>query len=257
VSTNSGARWDPTITLAGDWFSAASAANGLRMVLANWGNWTNNSFVGSGIYVSQDAGYTWTQTDAPSAGWWSVASSADGTRLVALADLVYTSTNSGTTWTAANAPTNAWVSVACSADGSRLVAASDYSGGGDGLVYYSADSGTTWRPTGSSPVWPWAAVASSADGRRVVGVSLAPGPPSTVLYSEPPIPDLAIHLSRENIHLSWLLPSASFLLQQSSDLASPNWAEVRNQPTLNFTNVNYELTLPSPPHNIFYRLKQR
>jgi hypothetical protein len=90
-----------------------------------------------------------------------------------------------------------------------------------------------------------------------VGVSLASGAPSTVLYSEPPAPDLAIRLSGENICLSWLLPSTTFFLQQNSTLSPANWLEVTNQQTLNFTNLQYELTLPPPQRNSFYRLKQQ
>jgi hypothetical protein len=53
------------------------------------------------------------------------------------------------------------------------------------------------------------------------------------------------------------VPSTSFVLQQSSDLASPNWENVTNPPTLNFTNLHNETTLRRPSGDTFYRLKQQ
>jgi len=59
------------------------------------------------------------------------------------------------------------------------------------------------------------------------------------------------------LNLSWPLPSASFGLQQKSDLTSADWADVTNQPTLNFTNLHHQVTLPALQGRAFYRLKRQ
>jgi hypothetical protein len=51
-----------------------------------------------------------------------------------------------------------------------------------------------------------------------------------------------------------LLPSTNFVLQQSSDIAAISWTAVTNNPTLNFTNLNLELNLPTTATNTFFRL---
>jgi len=100
----------------------------------------------------------------------------------------------------------------------------------------------------------------SADGTKIVALSylgiagilqwpLPPPPP-------PPAPLLSIARSGANPRLSWIVPSARFTLQQSSHLTPPNWVDVTNPPTLNFTNLHNEVTLPAPSGSAFYRLKQ-
>ena len=199
----------------------------------------------------------------PSNGWCSVAASADGTKLVAASGyssegLIYTSTNSGTSWAATAAPTNSWISVASSPEGAKLAALATH-GPGLGVVYLSTNSGATWVSTGA-PAWQWRAVALSADGSNlvavgngVVGVLRAPAPPPP----PPPSPALSIGVSGVGLGLSWLVPSASVVLQQNSDLTSPNWVEVPGTPTLNFTNLHNELALPPRSGNSFYRLRQQ
>jgi len=53
------------------------------------------------------------------------------------------------------------------------------------------------------------------------------------------------------------VPSTSFVLQQSFDLGSTNWTTVPMAATLNFTNLNYHLTMSPSLSQRFYRLKQR
>jgi hypothetical protein len=138
-----------------------------------------------------------------------------------------------------------------------------------GTLYISRDSGTTWVPVteANSNSTAWQCVASSADGARI----LAGGSPGrliaavfgTLSYggfptSFPPSPQLSTRSANSNLMLSWLVPSSSFLLQQSSDLASLDSVEVTNPPTLNFTNLHNEVVLPlSPAGRGFYRLKQK
>jgi hypothetical protein len=139
------------------------------------------------IYVSTNGGATW--TGGPIDAWQAIAASADWTKLVAVSwqlifspfgfvtpsGKIYTSTNSGVTWTAnTNFAPNVWSSVASSADGTRLVAAAGFSLGswllGDGSIYVTTDSGSTWVRTGA-PTNDWTSVASSADGTKLVAAA--------------------------------------------------------------------------------------
>jgi hypothetical protein len=64
-------------------------------------------------------------------------------------------------------------------------------------------------------------------------------------------------MSAADGRISWLVPSTSFLLQQSSSVDSSNWVDVTNQPTLNLTNLHNEATLSLSSGNVFYRLRQK
>jgi photosystem II stability/assembly factor-like uncharacterized protein len=118
VSTNLGNTWTQTILPNGDWLSAASSADGARLVAAIKGGF---------IYVSTNSGATWKTNTTLSKFWTSVASSADGNQLFAAAsgDKIYSSTNSGLNWTATGAPTLSWNSICSSSDG-RILAATVY-----------------------------------------------------------------------------------------------------------------------------------
>ena len=72
-----------------------------------------------------------------------------------------------------------------------------------------------------------------------------------------PGPLLSIGSAGANVGLSWLVPSTSFVLQQSSDLTLANWVDLTNPPTLNFANLHNQVTLPRLPRNTFYRLQQQ
>jgi hypothetical protein len=265
TSADSGATWITRPTAPRDfWSSVASSADGTKVVAVS------NS---GPIYTSTDSGASWTVTSAPTTNWTSVASSADGTKLVAvvggsydntgkyIGGPIYTSLDSGATWTQTSAPSNFWSSVASSADGSKLVAVVNQS---PYLIYVSTNSGATWTQAGA-PGESWAAVASSADGSNLVAVASysyfgsgiytlqfpTPPPPS------PPSPRLAISASGLSLGISWLVPSTSFVLQQNSDLSSTNWTDTPTAPTLNFTDLHYQVTVSSSLGSRFYRLKQQ
>jgi hypothetical protein len=51
------------------------------------------------------------------------------------------------------------------------------------------------------------------------------------------------------------LPSTRFALQEISDLSKTNWTDVPGALTLNFTNLQYQMTLPLAVIDRFYRLK--
>ena len=56
-----------------------------------------------------------------------------------------------------------------------------------------------------------------------------------------------------NLKLSWIVPSANFVMQQSLDLQ--NWADMTNQPVMNLTNLQNEVILSPQANSVFYRLK--
>jgi len=57
-----------------------------------------------------------------------------------------------------------------------------------------------------------------------------------------------------NLFLSWTIPSMDFVLRQDPDLTTTNWTDVAVQPTLNLTNLQNQVVLPTPPAPMFYRL---
>ena len=252
--------------LTWNWTAVACSADGTKLVAA--GRRGRNCSLGycdhydiaSPIYASADSGLTWTQTSSPTNVWSAVASSADGSRLAtASRSGIYTSTNSDATWTLSSAPTNGWSSVAASAEGTRLVAAAFGSAVGDGLIYTSADSGAHWTQT-SAPSNSWSSVASTADGSSFVALAQDhiytlrfPLPPP----SPPPSPRLSITPSSGGLGLSWVVPARSFVLQQNSDLTTTNWTDVGTSPTLNLTNLHYQVAVSRSSGTRFYRLKQQ
>jgi hypothetical protein len=188
-----------------------------------------------------------------------VASSADGVKLVAAAGSgltatatgpIYASTNSGLTWTPTSAPNAGWVGVSSSADGTKL-AGVVYNGN----IYTSSDSGATWVQA-TAPTTNWFFVASSADGGRLVAASGGYNV-SGLIYSQLSVvpPFLAITYSEDNALISWTVPSVSFDLQQSSDLGFSLWTNVDTQATLDLTNLQNHVTVPSTGTNNWYRLR--
>ena len=91
----------------------------------------------------------------------------------------------------------------------------------------------------------------SADGDEMVAVGSGKG---TWIGRVTSAPLLNIESQNSAIGLSWLIPSTNFVLQQSSDIAAVSWTAVTNSPTMNFTNLNLELNLPTTATNTFYRL---
>jgi hypothetical protein len=86
------ATWANTRATSLAWQSAASSADGLRLVAV-----TN----GGQIWTSVNGGTVWTARGA-ALSWYAAASSSDGTRLVAVVNggQIWTSTDIGVTWTA-------------------------------------------------------------------------------------------------------------------------------------------------------------
>ncbi len=244
TSTNGGALWiQSTNAPAGIWRSLASSADGAKLIAAR-------SSPG-GIYVSADAGVTWTAcTHLPVAYWSSVACSADGRDIVAASTdgPVYTSTDSGNSWVDSNLPFASWRGCTASADADVLLVCSL-----NGWIYSSTDLGLNWTSNSVPSDLPWNSVAVSADGSQLLAVA---GSPNGGLYRSltTPAPRLLASLTPDSIRLGWLLPARTFVLQQSPDCTPARWQDTTNAPTLNLTNLHYEVSLPLSEKS-FYRLK--
>jgi len=215
------------------------------------------------VYSSSNSGASWSTNSIighyEGAG---AACSADGGKLfVVLNGNVYLSTNYGRTWVA-RAPAGRGYSIACSADGSKLFTVDLTSTSAVYDVYLSTNSGASWMTTvltnivnntNSHTIW----VTSSADGNKLAlaignpGGSYAAIPGPIYTSQSVPAPQLNLALIATNLAFFWTVPSANFVLQQSADLF--NWLDVTNPPALNFSNLQYQITLP-PAQVGFFRL---
>jgi hypothetical protein len=258
-STNAGCTWvSNNINYA---TGVAMSADGTKMVAA-----------GSGVWLSTNSGVTWTpDAAAPAIGSWDspsqcIASSADGNKLVLCAlpavlppynpaqGLIYVSTNFGAAWNLTSAPGDYWNFVASSADGNTLLAARVFTR--TGAVWLSTNSGATWC-TNNSPLQDLGALASSADGGKLVAAAASDvndDVNSGAIYTSQSIQSPLVNLTPANgyLTLSWLVPSTSFVLEQSPDLI--NWQEVTNPPVLDLNNLQDEVVLSPTNNNGFYRL---
>jgi len=292
TSTNSGATWASNNIPPNAWVSVASSADGAKLIAVAGGGqvlgpiytspdtgatWVSNSLTvdnwesvacsadgnklvagdASGrIFTSTNSGITWMQPSSLSGFVYSLASSVDGNRLIASShtasgqSIVYTSTNSGNNWVSNNLSlsNSGGVSVASSVDGTKLCVVSQTKG-----IYSSTDSGATWI-SNNAPDQVWEAVASSADGNKMVACTLKSIPGGIWISQTTPSPQLNLSSSNGNIDFSWLVPSTNFVLQQSSDLNADDWTTLTNQPALNFTNLQEQLTLAPTNSHSFFRL---
>jgi len=253
ASTNSGATWYSLASLPNSGSQgqfAAMSADGTHVVVA-----INNKCICS----TTNFGSNWL-TNNLSIPCEAIAASADGLHfaIAPYGGNIYTSSDSGVTWTQqTNSPNALWWSIASSADGARLVAVSGSATvGGAGSVYTSMDFGSTWI-SNSAPSQPWQRVASSADGNQLAATVYGVSPVfrgGIWISQTTPSPQLNVSLFNNNLNLSWLVPSANFVLQEASDLNAENWTAVTNLPTLNLTNLQKQLTLPPTNSSAFFRL---
>jgi hypothetical protein len=294
ISSDSGANWTLTSAPVTNWGSVACSADGTKLVAGGEGiftsansgtTWTETdppdsfSFLlvscsGDGtklavvgndwaFHTSTNFGASWMATPLPGLEFSSIASSTDGTKLFMTSDggngsppcwlggFVSTSTNSGDTWTWFGGPTGSWSSIACSADGTRLVVAGCGYSFASGSIYTSPDTGVSWT-SNTAPIAAWSSVASSADGSKLVAVVNGGG-----IYTSQttPAPRLSLSPSGSSLLLSWSVPSMEFVLEENTDLTAPNWRGLTNTPTLNLSNLQYQVTVPLSAANGFYRLK--
>ncbi len=240
ISTNGGTTWNRCSVGDSSWLSVATSADGSKLAAS----------ASSVIFVSSDSGATWTScpsTYSPLHYYRAVTSSRDGHKLVAAGpSYIITSTNAGATWYPANAPSLNWWAMTSSADGEKLAVVS----GNSGASAISTDSGAVWTLHNTAG-GVWQSVASSADGNKLVAAAERVG---IFTWQATPNPRLLITSSNGGVRLSWIVPSASFVLQQNSDLNTTNWITVSNSPVLNLTNLQHEVTLSPTVGNCYYRL---
>jgi hypothetical protein len=243
ISTNGGTVWTPaTNAPLSIWQGVASSADGAKLVAVN-------SYPGT-VYISTNGGIDWRQsTNAAIANWTAVASSADGNRLLAVARTgqVSTSADSGITWIANSLPASDWAACAASADGSKLIIASR-----DGLIYTSVDSGSVWN-SNAAPALNWNGVASAADGSRLFAAASGNG---VWRLETTRAPHLQVTATVSTVNLAWVLPSIPFVLQNNPDCSPDGWEDVTNVPTLNLSNLHYEISLPLSDKG-YYRLRSQ
>lgn len=274
LSPDHGTTWTQTaFPSPASFHHLACSADGMKVIAA---------VANSGIFYSTNGGTNSYLSSAPSPGWLSVASSADGNRMAAGYSLgmVYFSQDFGATWNPANLSVQNLHSVCVSGDGKWVGAAgandsfisndlgvswtSNHLGGQTiacsalgtcwlitgAQIYTSTNSGVTWQTNlNSAPLWYAGAV--SADGCEMAVNGYGQG---TYMGRLTPSPQLNIQPSDTNMSVSWLIPSTNFVLQQNADLANPIWTPVLIEPTLNFTNLNQQVTLPGNGSNSFFRL---
>lgn len=250
TSTNFGATWYSPATGIN---SVATSADGTKLIVATLNNY---------VCTSTNTGKSWL-TNVYVNPPFSVASSADGNVLAVIsgaggpAGRILISTNAGAAWVTNNTSGYAGFRIAVSANGSKIIVAGLVSSGLlYGPIYTSTNAGSTWI-SNNIPRSTWYGVYCSADGNKQMAVSSGTNLASIGLghiwisQTTPP-PQLNLASSNNNLAFSWLIPSTNCVLQQSSDLIS--WTSVTDAPALNFTNLNYELTISPSNSSGFFRL---
>ena len=252
VSTNQGSDW--TMTVASEFVQSVACSGNGRTALAGA---IESSYVGS-TYVSTNYGQVWTENYASASTWQRVACSADGGRQIAIGNgLLWLSLDGGATW---QEPTNPDMvgdraSLAISASAEHMVLAFDANLGG--AIFASSNTGLTWSRT-DAPITNWTSVASSADASQLVACSHGwPNGGQIYMSRTLPRPTLSIVSRSRSMSLSWLVPSLNFVLQQNPDLSTTNWTDVTAKPSLNYTNLNYEVTVAHTVGAMFYKLASR
>jgi photosystem II stability/assembly factor-like uncharacterized protein len=272
ASTNSGGTWVLTAAPLRNWGSIACSADGTKLIAADEGLKAAPDFsTPSCLWVSTNSGATFQVERSIDVGWWiSVACSSDGNTVVAAhsTGLLLTSKDGGGSWrrnaVSVTGAEFAW-GVACSADGRRMAVQWVVGAGqiSSGSIYVSTDSGVSWIQAplpaiGSQSVF-WNCFCVSADGCRLAG---APVPSMFSLggvftLQTTPSPALTVAHPGGNLVLTWVVPSASFALEHSSDIGAANWTDVPGAPVLNYSTLREEVTVPSSGRRMFYRLVSR
>ncbi len=251
-STNFGKSWVLTSAPPGYWWILALSADASTIIVVSFA-----ADAGPPVSViSTNGGATWDTGRLPLTGFpTGLACSADGSQVVlGTVRGVHTSTNSGHSFTQTGLSGRYW-RVGCSVDGSRLVAAASWttSSNATALIYTSTDAGRSWAAS-DAPSALWNAVASSADGYKLlagVGDAYTPGS----IYASQSTPSPLLHAtSPTNNLLSWIVPSMDFVLQQSATLLPGEWKSVGVAPVLNYSNLQYQISVPRPDGAMFYRL---
>jgi hypothetical protein len=260
-STNAGTDWVVRSTqyiIPEVWISKwiALSADGARMAIvygAGADIWTNYLFADWPVATGGWFGYPGVTT--------SVSCSADGSKLVALhngqcsnwdpcpsnciSQFRY-SWDFGVTWPfECEGTVSNLTSVASSADGTHGFAV-----GNGPMLFATTNSGVTWDAT-AVPDGYWISVACSADGAKAIAAVRGGGVYVGQVVPAPVLKALGVG---DSVLLSWTVPSRPFRLEANPDLTSTNWREIAAAPTLNYTNLNLEISVAAPQGRRFYRL---
>ena len=272
VSSDQGATWTKTGFPSGGNTAVACSADGTKVIAAS---------AGQPIFYSTNGGINCFTSSAPSFTWKELASSADGRRMVAVAlsSRVYLSDDFGANWTTIF-PVQSWNAICVSGDGNWVGAtsaggsyiSSDFGVSGQSIplagkaiacsangsnwviagtgvqTYTSTNAGLNWQ---TNVLFLWNDVAMSADGNEIFFSSSYAG---IWVGHDISSPQLNIAPLDSAVKISWLLPSTNFVLQQNTVLTTTNWIPVPNNPLLNFTNLNQEVSVPTTSSNTFFRL---
>jgi hypothetical protein len=76
-------------------------------------------------------------------------------------------------------------------------------------------------------------------------------------FELPVAPQLAANLTGSNVMVSWVSPAPGFVLQQINNLASSNWVDAINSPSLADASNVVTTTLTPGVTNVFFRTRQR
>ena len=76
-------------------------------------------------------------------------------------------------------------------------------------------------------------------------------------FELPVAPQLAANLMGSNVMVSWVSPAPGFVLQQINNLASSNWVDAINSPSLAGASNVVTTTLTPGVTNVFFRTRQR
>jgi photosystem II stability/assembly factor-like uncharacterized protein len=261
ISTNGGTNWTQPLHDYYSWPSVACSADG-QVVVAS------TRFSSPGLYRSEDSGQSWTATESPVGDpIYCVRLSGDGSKLVAAGSSghIYNSTNLGETWQDITPATNSRALIACSADAKTIIAAYGVNDPASptlpGPSFVSSNGGVTWSQTLGFDA-NWAAVACSADGHRLFAadfngwVSVIQLKPDGLQLTMPP-PQLLIRNASNAVVIDWLVPSKSFALEETPSLTNPSWTATVVTPSLNPTNLHFEVLPSSVSGARFYRLAPR
>jgi len=198
-------------------------------------------------YLSTNSGASWFIATNSQTEMRAAAASVDGVKLYAMGDSgVWASLNHGASWfKETNAPPSSFGGIASSADGTHLVLARRQ------LVqplYVSTNSGFNWT-VANVPSNDWNVVASSADGNTLAAAINGGG---IWIGRDVPSPQLNLQSAGSQLLVSWTVPSTNFVLQSSADLFA--WTDLTNEPVLNLTNLQEQVSLQPSNDAGFYRL---
>lgn len=180
-----------------------------------------------------------------------MASSVDGNTLIAattsyIPPRLFTSTDGGGNWTSNSLP-EPYNSprLTASADMHKLVVWLTSLG----HIYTSSDLGATWV-SNNVPNDYWLQIASTADGNKLVAFQ----EDSMWVKTETVAPQLNLKRSNNMLNISWLVPSTNLVLEESLDFNSTNWVALTNVPSLNFSNLDNELSIAPSESSAYFRL---